>query len=309
MLFGDNALSAPEILPGEIEALLEFYTASGVDCFLEEEAIDRFALSEQQASQAAMRRSQGAPGNVPYERSQQLDGPRSSERSLSQPNGAPLNPSTTAKTAPVLGSSLVIPDQEAVESARVLASSATSLSDLRSRLEAFSGCNLKLSAKNLVFADGNPNARVMLIGEAPGREEDLKGLPFVGPDGRLLERMLQFIGLDRSSAYLTTFVPWRPPGNRTPTPQEREICKPFILRQIELVEPDVIVLLGGAVAKSLLGAQESIRKLRGGWMTLEIGGRSIQCMATYQPEFLLSNPIEKRLVWQDFLSIEEKMPA
>ncbi|GAB2185564.1 uracil-DNA glycosylase [Roseibium sp. LAB1] len=206
-----------------------------------------------------------------------------------------------------MGQAPVLPDREIIAAARDLAASAPTLEELRNCLGAFEGCNLKLTAKKLVFADGNPQARLMFVGEAPGRDEDLQGLPFVGRSGQLLDRMLGAIGLDRSSAYIANVVPWRPPGNRTPTPQETEICKPFILRQIELVNPDVLVFLGAASAKTLLGVQDGIRKMRGRWMTYPCKGREISAIATYHPAYLLRSPLEKRLSWRDFLAIKQKL--
>ena len=196
-----------------------------------------------------------------------------------------------------------------MRAARETARAAATLEDLRTRLAGFHGCNLHLTAKTLVFADGNPAARIMLVGEAPGAEEDAAGLPFVGRSGKLLDRMLGAIGLDRSSVYVTNVVPWRPPGNRTPTPQEIEICRPFILRQIELVDPDVLVLLGGASAKALTGANEAIRKMRGRWMDFETGRRRIRALTTFDPDYLLRSPLEKRLAWHDFLALRQALTA
>ncbi len=149
--------------------------------------------------------------------------------------------------------------------ARAAAKNAKTLDELRAILEKFDGCALKATATQLVFADGNPQARVMFVGEAPGRDEDIEGLPFVGRSGKLLDRMLAAIGLDRTSVYIANIVPWRPPGNRTPTPQESPICLPFILRQIELVDPDILVCLGNPSAQTLLGLKEGITKTRGRW--------------------------------------------
>src|SRR6185437_8868050 len=142
---------------------------------------------------------------------------------------------------------------------------ANTLVELRAALEGFEGCNLRLTATQLVFADGNPEGRVMLVGEAPGRDEDIQGLPFVGRSGQLLDRMIAAIGLDRSQAYIANVIPWRPPGNRTPTPQETQICLPFIQRQIELVNPDVLVTLGNPSTQTLLSTREGIMKTRGKW--------------------------------------------
>jgi uracil-DNA glycosylase family 4 len=147
--------------------------------------------------------------------------------------------------------------------AREAARSAASLDELRGILAKFEGCALRTTAKQLVFADGNPQGRVMFVGEAPGREEDLEGLPFVGRSGKLLDLMMTAIGLDRTGAYIANIIPWRPPGNRTPTPQESQICLPFIQRQIELANPDILVCLGGPAAQALLGVKEGIKRTRG----------------------------------------------
>ena len=188
--------------------------------------------------------------------------------------------------------------------AREAAATAETLEALRATLAGFEGCNLRLTATNLVFADGNPDARVMFVGEAPGFEEDIQGLPFVGRSGQLLDRMMAAIGLDRTSAYIANVIPWRPPGNRTPTPQETEICRPFIERQIALVDPDFLVLLGGASAKQILRAEQGISKLRGRWRDYETGRRTIRALATLHPAYLLRTPAQKRYAWRDFLMLK-----
>jgi DNA polymerase len=191
--------------------------------------------------------------------------------------------------------------------ARDAARRAASLEELRAILQGFEGCALRMTAKQLVFADGNPQARVMLVGEAPGREEDLEGLPFVGRSGKLLDRMLSAIGLDRGSAYIANIIPWRPPGNRTPTPQESAICLPFILRQIELADPDILVCLGGPAAQALLGVKEGILRTRGRWLAYRTGTREIRAIATLHPAYLLRQPLQKRLAWRDFLLIKRAL--
>jgi DNA polymerase len=193
--------------------------------------------------------------------------------------------------------------------AREAARSAPDLETLRSILDRFEGCALRATASRLVFADGNPAARVMLIGEAPGREEDLEGLPFVGRSGKLLDRMLAAIGLDRSSVYIANIVPWRPPGNRTPTPQETAICLPFILRQVELVNPDILVCLGNPSTQTLLGTKEGITKTRGRWFKFNAGSREIRAIPSYHPAFLLRSPLQKRFAWRDFLAIRKALEA
>ena len=168
------------------------------------------------------------------------------------------------------------PPEAAVMAAREAARRAAALDELRAMLTGFEGCALRTTAKQLVFADGNPQARVMFVGEAPGREEDLEGLPFVGRSGKLLDRMMTAIGLNRTTAYIANIIPWRPPGNRTPTPQESQICLPFILRQIELANPDILVCLGGPSAQTLLGVKEGIKRTRGKWFAFHTGTREIR---------------------------------
>jgi DNA polymerase len=198
------------------------------------------------------------------------------------------------------------PDMAAV-AARDAVKGIGTLEELRTALGAFEGCALKGTATQLVFADGNPKAKVMFVGEAPGRDEDIEGLPFVGRSGKLLDRMMAAIGLDRTSVYIANIIPWRPPGNRTPTPQESQICLPFIQRQIELVDPDILVCLGGPSATTLLGIKEGITKSRGRWFNYHTGTREIRAMATFHPAFLLRSPLQKRLAWRDFLAIKKAL--
>jgi DNA polymerase len=191
--------------------------------------------------------------------------------------------------------------------AREAARSAASLEELRAMLTRFDGCPLKRTATQLVFADGNPKSRVMFVGEAPGSEEDIQGLPFVGPSGKLLDRMLAAIGLDRTRVYIANVVPWRPPGNRTPTPQETAICLPFTSRQIELADPDILVCLGNPSTQTLLSLKEGITKTRGRWFKFHTGSREIRALPTLHPAYLLRQPVSKRLAWRDFLAIEKAL--
>jgi DNA polymerase len=195
----------------------------------------------------------------------------------------------------------------AVMAAREAARQAATLEELRAILDNFEGCALKSTATQLVFADGNPEAPLMLVGEAPGSEEDRLGLPFVGRSGKLLDRMLAAIGLDRSKVYIANIVPWRPPGNRTPTPQEATICLPFIRRQIELCDPEILVCLGWPSAQTLLGIKEGIMKARGRWLAYHTGKREIRAMATFHPAYLLRTPLAKRHAWRDFLAIKKAL--
>ena len=255
--------------------LLDFYAETGVDALLEESPVDRFAAIEQAAPIAR------AP----------------------RPAAPSANLDSVVRAAPAAPPA---PD-EAVMQARSAAKNAKTLDELRTILANFEGCALKRTASQLVFADGNPEARLMLVGEAPGRDEDIEGLPFVGRSGKLLDRMLTAIGLDRSSVYIANIVPWRPPGNRTPTPQESQICLPFILRQIELADPDILVCLGGPSAQTLLGIKEGITKTRGRWFSFETGKREIRAMPTFHPAFLLRSPLQKRFAWRDFLAIKKAL--
>lgn len=180
---------------------------------------------------------------------------------------------------------------------------ARSLAELAAALAGFDGCGLKSTAKSLCLYRGAETARLMIIGEAPGRDEDLAGKPFVGPAGQLLDRMLAAISMTEADVHITNVVYWRPPGNRTPTPQEALACAPFLARQIELVAPEVILLLGGAAAKTLLATEDGIMKLRGKWQTIASAGRQIRTMATLHPAYVLRAPASKRQVWRDLLGV------
>jgi uracil-DNA glycosylase len=182
---------------------------------------------------------------------------------------------------------------------------APTLAVLEALVASFEGCALKRTAKNLCFARGSAEARLMLIGEAPGRDEDLQGKPFVGRAGQLLDRMLAAIGLSEEHVYITNTVYWRPPGNRTPTAEEVEACAPFLARQIELLNPHILVLLGGAAAKNILGVAEGIMRLRGKWLTYPAASGPITTLPTLHPAYLLRNPEAKRYAWRDLLMVKE----
>ncbi|WP_324133225.1 uracil-DNA glycosylase [Bosea sp. (in: a-proteobacteria)] len=210
-----------------------------------------------------------------------------------QPAPASVRPNAAAATAP----------DDAALSARTLAQGAETLEALKEALARFEGCVLKATAKSLVFADGNPNGRVMIVGEAPGADEDRIGLPFVGRSGQLLDRMLAAIGLSRKDdVYIANLLPWRPPGNRTPTPQEVAICLPFIQRQIQLADPDILLCIGGPSAQGLLGLS-GILASRGKWLEYDTGTRRIPAMATLHPAYLLRQPLQKRLAWRDMRAL------
>jgi uracil-DNA glycosylase len=256
-----------------VQQLLAFYLEAGVDCALTEEPVNRLA----------------DPDLIP--------GPRETAPPETVRTYAAAVPAARAEPAP----------EAAIMSAREAARTAPSLDVLRALLEKFDGCALKSTATRLVFADGNPQARIMFVGEAPGREEDIEGLPFVGRSGKLLDRMIAAIGLDRGNAYIANVIPWRPPGNRTPTPQETQICLPFIQRQIELVNPDVLVTLGNPSTQTLLSTREGIMKTRGRWFDYDTGTRVIRALATFHPAYLLRSPSYKRMAWQDLRAIAKAL--
>jgi uracil-DNA glycosylase len=266
--------SHPDPVPN-VQQLLTFYLEAGVDCALTEEPVDRLADPDAVAP------------------------PR---------EAAPAQPARTIPAAvPAARVEAASAPEAAVASAREAARTAPTLQALRELLEKFDGCALKHTATRLAFADGNPEARIMFVGEAPGRDEDLEGLPFVGRSGKLLDRMIAAIGLDRSKAYIANVIPWRPPGNRTPTPQETQICLPFIQRQIELVNPDILVTLGNPSTQTLLSTREGIMRTRGKWFDYDTGTRTIRAMATFHPAYLLRSPSYKRMSWQDLCAIAKAL--
>ena len=214
-----------------------------------------------------------------------------------------------AAPAPAAGPALVVPGAAAGGAAY------QSLAEIEAALAGFDACPLKKTATKLCYADGNPAARVMLVGEAPGRDEDIQGKPFVGRSGQLLDRMLAAVGLSRaaqdreSAVFITNTIFWRPPGNRTPTEAETQMCLPFLLRTIELQKPDVIVCLGATPAQRLTGRTDGILKLRGKWVTANVNGRNIPLLPTLHPAYLLRQPAQKRLAWRDLLSLRQMLDA
>jgi DNA polymerase len=277
-------------------ATLQWLIDAGADEAIGETPVDRLAAP-------AARRAEPAPAE------KAPPGPASAPAPRPAANPAP-GPAPRPAVKPAPGAALAS-TEAALSSARDLARAAGNLEELEAALNAFEGCALKQHAMNLVFADGNPKARVMVIGEGPGAQEDRQGLPFVGVSGRLLDRMLAGIGLDRTSAYITNVLFWRPPGNRTPTGTEIAACLPFVERHIELVDPEVLLLAGGIAAKSLLGRSEGILKLRGHWAHYQHAGmaRPIPALASLHPAYLLRQPAQKRLAWRDFLTLKEALES
>ncbi|WP_295897269.1 uracil-DNA glycosylase [uncultured Bartonella sp.] len=267
------------------EELLGFYAEAGVDTPLDDTAIDRF--------QRSARMEEGVELDVREAQSH----PRKSGTLQQRIQNKASPPST-----------LRISVDGQVATATELAQSAKNLDELYEALKSFNGCSLKLTAKNTCFADGTPNSRLMLVGEAPGREEDLQGIPFVGRSGQLLNRILAAIGLKRDDVYIANTIPWRPPGNRTPTPMETELCRPFIERQIELAGPKILVALGGPAMQVLTGVKNGIIRTRGKWLSHKLkNGTALPVMPTFHPAYLLRTPSQKKLVWVDFLEIRHAL--
>ena len=264
------------------DALL-WWSAAGVEFTVGDRPTDRFAASAAAAERVPERRpAQPAPPAAAIPPA---------------PGAAPAR----WEAAPLTGA----PAQAA---AVELAASAQDLPGLRAALERFEGCALRKTATQLVFSDGVPGARVMFVGEGPGGDEDRIGRPFVGRAGQLLDRMLAAIGLDRTQVYIANVVPWRPPGNRTPTPEETQACLPFIKRQIDLADPEILVCLGALSAQTLLGVKSGITRARGSWLPYERqDGRAIRALAMLHPAYLLRQPSQKRAAWADMRALAKAL--
>ena len=259
----------------EIKDILQWYVESGVDETAGNSPLSRFAASAPTRAAKSKKKTE-------------------KKTSLNRRSSPPLLQSRDA----------------AVETAQEVAKQASTLDELHHAFKAFDGCPLKETAINFVFADGPSSARLMFIGEAPGGEEDRQGIPFVGPAGQLLEKMLAAISIARPDVYITNLLPWRPPGNRTPTNTEIAACLPFLKRHIDLVKPDILILIGGTAAKTLLCREEGVMKLRGKWMTYERdNGDQIPARAMLHPAFLLRQPAQKRETWQDLMEVRVRLDA
>lgn len=278
--------------PSSISALMRWYLDAGVDETVGDVPLDRFRLPDRPDPATARAETPAARPETAHRAVPAA--PAAAPRPAAAP-GRQVSPGTPA-----------LVDDLSSRLARI-----ETLDGLREALLAFEGCPLKSTATNTVFADGNPAARVMIVGEAPGAEEDRQGLPFVGASGQLLDRMLATIGLDRRSVYITNVLFWRPPGNRTPTPAEVAACLPFVERHIELVDPAVLVLLGTASVKTLLGRTEGIIKLRGRWLEYATPrmSRPIPALPSFHPAYLLRSPGQKRASWMDLLALRDRLAA
>ena len=268
-------------------ALLRWYVDAGVDETIGDSPVDRLAKRPPPAAAAAT-------------------------PAVSTPTAPVMTRPAVQVPAAAAPSAFAQSGMDAIAGAVHLAQAAATVAELRAAVESYDGCGLKKFASRTVFADGNPQAPVMFVGEAPGADEDRQGLPFVGVSGQLLDRMLASVGLARATnAYITNIVFWRPPGNRAPTDEEIATCLPFVRRHIELVDPQVLVLVGGMSAKTLLGTATGITRLRGKWHEYETPGlsRPVPCMPLFHPAFLLRSPDQKRFAWRDLVAIKQKLAA
>lgn len=214
----------------------------------------------------------------------------------------------TAKIVHEMGKPTASPRSSPNELRTVNAIQAQTVDELREALVKFDGCSLRQTAMNLVFSDGNPLSSIMLIGEAPGEDEDRQGKPFVGVSGQLLDRMLAAIGLNRTNTYISNVIFWRPPGNRSPTDAEIAACLPFVEKHIALIKPKILVLLGGVAAKTILRTKDGITRIRGRWTDYRsIDGTAIPCLPIYHPAYLLRQPAAKRQAWSDTLLLIKKV--
>jgi len=273
--------------------MLAWYEAMGVDAAVEDKPTDWLARKDF---------APGAGFALPSVQTKSVPEPQPPQQpGVRVPAAAPAPP----PRAPRQFVGTPVPASEAGD--RSALGITRSLPELETLLRRFEGCGLKATAKNLCFYRGAERARLMIVGEAPGRDEDLEGKPFVGRAGLLLDKMLAAIGLSEADVHITNIVYWRPPGNRTPTPQEAIACRPFLERQVALVAPHVVLALGGAAAKHLFDVADGIMRVRGKWRDIEIGGHKARAMATLHPAYLLRTPAAKGMAWRDLLSIKEAL--
>lgn len=288
-----------------LATLLAWYREMGVDAALEQEAIDwtQRGTAGPGAGFSWPERPPAAAVPAPRAAAARSATPAFETAPLKQPRQA----APPQSTAPPIRSFAPSPQKAPLRTEAAGPVAAASLAELQAALEKFEGCGLKSTAKNLCLYRGAPQADLMIIGEAPGREEDLSGKPFVGPAGQLLDKWLSAIGRTEANVHITNVVYWRPPGNRTPSLQEVQACAPFLARQIELVAPQAILLLGAAAAKQMLATEEGITRLRGKWKEIVSGGHKVPVMATLHPAYVLRVPASKRQVWRDLLAVRQAL--
>lgn len=304
-------ISAFDLDAAELAALLAFHADAGVDWLLEDEPVDRMAEFAAMRAAHAARQAGGAAATRRADQGQETSATDAFAPGAAGAPGPAAAGRDAARAAPSraipreatpIPASGAIPDGQAVSDAAFVAASARSLAELKAAMEGFGGCNLKNSARGLVFLEGSQQASVMVIGPMPNADDDREGLPFSGRQGAMLDRMLAGIGLNRADVLLSNVIPWRPPGNRVPSGPESDICRPFIERQIELAEPNHLLILGNFAARFFFGGTQTIHQLRGEWRDVAVGGRKIAALATLHPQDLVAAPTSKRLAWQDLLA-------
>jgi len=276
-------MTETQLAPEDAAALLRWYVDHGIDETIGEEPFDRFALPPPVAAVATQAPAPARPPTTP----------------------TPIRAPVAATPRPPVP----LESPQLVEDARALAEGCNTIAELEAAVRAFEGCALKRTAKNTVFADGVAGAPVMIVGEAPGADEDRLGKPFVGVSGQLMDRMFSAIGMSRErDLYITNILFWRPPGNRTPTLSEQAICLAFTRRHIELAKPKIVVLAGGTAVKAVLNTTEGITRLRGKWTTLMLDdGSEVPALPTFHPAYLLRTPASKRQSWQDLLALDKRL--
>ncbi|MEO1694966.1 MAG: uracil-DNA glycosylase [Pseudomonadota bacterium] len=299
------------MVPTDRHALLQtlaWYEAMGVTDTVSDVPTDWLATdADLMPVRALLGPSRGAASS-PRNRAPDRAAPaRPAPQRPSAPDAAPSARAPAVAVARPIGTDDLTDEAGSIAEAERLAAAADTLDALDAALRGFDGCPLKKTAKSLCVMRGAAQARLMLIGEGPGREEDQAGQPFVGRAGQLLDKMLAAIGHSDATAHIGNVVYWRPPGNRTPTDFEMMVCRPFLERQVALVDPDVVVLLGGAAAKSIFDTQTGIMRTRGTWREIMLGGRTRACVATLHPAYLLRTPAAKRLAWEDLLSVQARL--
>jgi DNA polymerase len=287
----DMQHNTPLSMPPQLSlAVLDWYAAAGVDVCVDDFPADRYAETQQQIQAAKDKLAQNLAAS----------------RGDSKRGGAPQ---------PVAASAPIIQEAALLQSARTAASQANSLQELQQAMQAYDGCSLKITATQIVFADGNPDSSIAIVGEAPGQEEDRRGLPFVGRSGQLLDKMLASIGVTRENAYILNTVPWRPPGNRKPSDSEVALMEPFLHRHIALLQPKILLLVGGLAGKTLLQSHAGITRQRGSWGQYQYNVpedaenpvRRIPALPIFHPAYLLRTPAQKKLAWQDLLAFRQKL--
>lgn len=282
-----NAMPADQLDARALAQLLHFYAESGVEWALEDEPVDRFA--EFEALEARRAAQQAQPDRAQEARAERRPAP---DR---QPAPPPRQ------------QAVAIPDAEAVAEAQRIAAQANTLDELADAVASFTGCNLRNGARNTAFMSGNHAAPIAIAGGVPGADDDRDGVPFSGPAGGMLARMLAGISIPVENVLMFNLVPWRPPGNRPPTPHEAEICRPFDMRLLELLKPKAILALGSYPAKALSGSAEGIHALRGKRIDVAVGGSLVPMFATFHPLEIIQTPLNKRLAWQDLLAFNAEL--